>query len=148
MAAVSYTARNVSANWDRNAVIENREANEAIEVGELVYLASDDTVGLADMDALDDFAKRVPWGICVSIAKSGVVAGIVGATEAQDGDRVSICTFGHVHGFSGLTPGQFLYGSNAAGAIENAAPANQFVIGRATHADTIFVSPGTFNAPS
>ena len=147
MASVTTNVTRASANWDRNAIIENYEAGEAMTTLDCVYLDTDEKLYLADSNTLADFAARSAVGIIVSIAKSGVT-GIAGVTSAAAGDRVSVCIHGSVHGFSSLPIGQFLYVSETPGDIDDAAPANQFVIGRATHADTIFVAPGTFNAPS
>lgn len=147
MASVTINKTRASANWDRNAVMENYEAGEGMTVLDVVALKNDEKLYLADNDILSDFALRNAIGIIVSIAKSGVL-GIAGVTDAVAGDRVTVCLFGSVHGYSGLVPGAYYYVSTTPGDLEDTAPANQFVVGRATHTDTLFVDPGTFNAPS
>lgn len=143
MATVTFTQRQIAPDWEHGAVVVWASAGEALEVGDAVYLnGAQDNVGeafLADADALGGVAYKAR-GIVVAVAKSDGVAPANSLT-AVDGDRISICVQGAVYGFTGLTPGSIIYASNTAGDMVDAAPGNDWQIGWALDATTIYVQP-------
>lgn len=110
-------------------------AGGALTVGQAVYLASDGDVEAADADGQ---ATAQAVGIVVAV-------GAAGATTAAAGDRVDVCVFGPVTGYSSLTPGGVAYVSPTAGSMDQTASATSgdynFIIGYAESATTVFVSP-------
>jgi len=134
MAALAYTARNISATQEQGAIIWNREAAVAITVGQLVYLNSSDKWALADGN--------------VSIAAAAAVGGVVnstdvyGSTSIAAGKNASVCIHGTVYGFSSLTPGALGWVSDTAGEIADAAGTYDYIVGQCVHADTFYVNPG------
>ena len=116
----------------------NKVAGGALAYGDAAYFATDGDLEKADADAA---ASAVVRGIITSTPRTGV-------TDAVAGDRVDITVYGPVTGFSGLTPGAWVYASTTAGAVADAAPAGasgdyKWFIGWAVDATTIFVNPWT-----
>jgi len=120
------------------AVVRRYDAGGTITPGSAVYLASDGDVEDADADS--ETGVRA-----IGIA----VAGPDGKVSYASGDRVDVVTHGPVCGYSSLTPGGLMYSSTTAGAIATAAATASsdyiWVIGYAEAADTIYVSPWTYD---
>lgn len=136
MAALSITAKNVSATQDQGAVIRNYEAAAALTVGQLVYLNSSGKVDKADANLSLEASRAI--GIVVAGANT------YDETTIAAGSRCSVCVFGPVYGFASLTPGTYGWVGTTAGEIVDAAPttAYVYVVGQAVDADTFFVQPG------
>lgn len=134
MAAITTTAADIRP-LHPAAVIRRYNAGGTVTPGQAVYIASDGDVEAADGDAE---ASALAIGIVVGV-------GAAGAVSAAAGDRVDVCVFGPVTGFSGMTPGALVYVSVTAGAMDHTPSATtgdfNFVIGYAESATTIFVSP-------
>lgn len=131
MADISLTAANIRALQANGAVVRSYDAGEEMEVGQAVYIASDGDVEIADANESQAAAKG--WGI--------VVESYDGETTIHEGDPASVCVFGPVSGFSGMTPGDTLYVSDNAGLLADAAGTYSHVMGRAETATIVFVNP-------
>ena len=131
MGDISLTAANVRALQANGAVVRPYTAGAAITVGEAVYIASDGDVEPADADLTEAAAKAI--GIAVESYD--------GETSIAENDPVSVCVFGPVAGFSGMTPGQALYTSDEAGNISDTAGTASHVIGHAESATIVWVDP-------
>jgi hypothetical protein len=106
--------------------------------GDAVYIASDGDVERADGNVSN--ATAAVRGLVVAI-QGGKSAGVAG-------DRVTVCVFGPVAGFTGLTPGAPGYVSNDAGKLEDAAGAFTRIAGYAESATVFFVNPEQSTAAS
>ena len=131
MASVTVTAADVRPL--PGAIVRRYEAGATMTPGDLVYVASDGQVELADIDGA---ASAQAIGI--------VVAGPDGKTSFSTGEQVDVVVFGPVAGFSSLTPGALHYGSVTAGDIETAAPSGSsgdylWIVGYAEAAAVLFV---------
>ena len=102
-----------------------------VNVGDSVYIAADGDVEQADANVSPATAS----GVGVLVAVQGGKA--VGAA----GDRATVCMFGPVAGFSGLTPGALGYVSNTAGKLSTTAGTCPRILGFAESATVFFVSP-------
>lgn len=137
MAAPTYTATNLSSDWDRGAIVKNYIAGVTLTVGQAVYIDS------------SDLAQKA----IATAALTGTTIGIIadapnryGETTIPAGQYVAVTILGPVWGYSGLVPGtQYFVDKTTAGALTDTAPtsAYQFAVGRAIATDTIFVVPGT-----
>jgi len=135
MSALTVTAANVRP-LD-GAVVRDFDAGEAVDPGELVYIATDGDVELADANLSLAATRAV-----------GVVVAVEGGKDsAASGDLVSVCMFGPVAGFSSLTPGANGYVSDTAGNIEDATGTAGRIVGFAESAIVFFVCP-QMNDPS
>lgn len=136
MADVTVTAADVRPL--PGAVVRRYDAGGTVTPGQAVYLASDGDVEAADADAQ---ASARAIGVAV--------AGPDGKTSFSAGDRVDVVTHGPVCGFSSLTPGGIMYSSVTAGKLADAAATTAddyiWVIGYAEAADTVYVSPWTYD---
>jgi len=131
MSSVTVTAADVRPL--PGAIVRRYEAGATMTPGDLVYVASDAQVELADIDGA---ASAQAIGI--------VVAGPQGKVSFVVTEQVDVVVFGPVTGFSSLTPGALHYGSVTAGDIETAAPAGSsgdylWIVGYAESATTLFV---------
>ena len=131
MSSVTVTAADVRPL--PGAIVRRFEAGATMTPGDLVYVASDAQVELADIDGA---ASAQAIGI--------VVAGPQGKASFVATEWVDVVVFGPVTGFSSLTPGALYYGSVTAGDIETAAPAGSsgdylWIVGFAESATTLFV---------
>ena len=131
---MAYTARRI--NIDRGSITVDFDAGGTGSVGDCVYIAADGDVERVDADATGS-------GLGI-----GIVVRVAGTTHDQlsfaAGDRVTVCVYGKVYGFSGLTTGSLLYPGNTAGSIHHTAPASgDFgnILGYALSTDTIFLQP-------
>lgn len=137
MAAPTYTATNLSSDWDRGAVVKDYIAGVALTVGQVVYIDSSDQAQLA----------------IATSALAGTTVGIIadapnryGETTIPAGQYAPVTIMGPVWGYSGLVPGTLYWvDKTTAGALTDTAPtsAYQYSVGRAIATDTILVVPGT-----
>ena len=137
MSDVSLTAAQVRALTENGAVVRPYDAGEAFTVGNLVYVADDGDVMMADANTTAAAARAI--GV--------VVQSFDGETAVADGAPCTVCVFGPVSGWSSLTPGGNLYVSDTAGAIGDAAATFDRIVGYAERAGVIFVNP-EMNDPS
>jgi len=114
-----------------DAIVRNYVAGGTVKVGDQVYL---DSNGKAQQGNGAAAGTAVAVGIVTAI-------GTEGATSGASGDAVSVCRYGPVSGFSGLTPGAAGYVSDTAGKIADAAGTKSFVLGAAESATVFFVNP-------
>lgn len=137
MAQMAYTAKNIRA-LEGAQCVPNMKAGEEIDVGEIVFVAADGEVELADADNGNALAARA-IGIVVAVSDT------YGGTTAKIGDSVTVCVYGRVGGFTALVEGTYGFVSETAGQIDDTAPTgttNQYRVGIA-HGETIFfVNPG------
>lgn len=120
------------------ALIKDFDAGGAGDIGDYVYIAADGDVEVTDANVALTSAGK---GVVVAVGdESG------GVTAFVAGDRVSVITFGPVHGFSSLTPGAIQYISETAGEVTETAPSGALTWtqagGYAQDASTLFVMPG------
>lgn len=138
MATLTVTPRNVSASWEQGAILRNYVVASKITnaPGKGAALNSSGQVIAADADVTTTEAKAI--GIIVETSS------LYGELDAEAGSTVTVCEYGPVYGFSGMTPGVFGFVSKTAGELVDAAPTGgyQFAIGQAQAADVFFVSPG------
>ena len=109
---------------------------EVVDVGEAVYLNTSGKVALADADA---YLTAKVIGVIGAI-------GAYGKTTSVANEQVDVVLFGPVAGWTALTPGEELFASIAAGAIEDATAGTgdfRYLVGWAVDAETIFISPFT-----
>lgn len=136
MAVISVTSVNVRPL--NGAVIRRFNAGGTGKVGDLVYLASDGDVEVADANAL---ATSQAIGVVVG------VNGQPGATTFVANDRLDVVVWGPVAWGTGMTPGARVYTSTTAGAGDQTAPADSgdypFIVGYAEAPGILFVNPQT-----
>lgn len=137
MAVPTYVAADISADWDRGAIMNQFAAGVALTIGQAVYVDSNDLLQLAIASA--SLTARV----------IGLVVGsphfAYGQTTIAAGEFATICVLGPVWGFSALVAGTVYWiDKTTAGALTDTAPtaAYQFALGRAESSDTFFVYPG------
>ena len=100
-------------------------------MGDCVYVAADGDVEKADANVSAATAMGV--GLVVAI-QGGKAAGAAG-------DRATVCVFGPVAGFSGLTPGANAYVSNNAGKLSTTPGTCSRIMGYNESATVFFVHP-------
>lgn len=128
------------ANTDKNirplagSVVEGYDLGGSANVGDVVYVASD-----GDVEVTDGSASATAEGIGIIV---GVPGSIPYTTALVAGDRVSVCVYGPVGGFTSLTPGARGWVSDDAGKLEDAAGTVTFPMGYAQSAEIFFVNPG------
>lgn len=130
MADVTFTAAQIAPLHEHGAVVLPGRAGGTVTVGHLVYMASDGDWERADANV----------SAAVARAQGIAVASYDGETTIASGDPVSVCVFGPVSGYSGMTPGANLYISDTVGLIGDAVAAYDRIIGWAWDATTIFVA--------
>jgi hypothetical protein len=135
MTDVSLTAAHIRPL--NGAILRHYAAGGALVVGNAGYIASDGDVEKADANV----SAATGRGIGV------VVESYDGETAIVAGDPCTLCVFGPVSGFSGLTPGANYYVSDTAGAIADAAGTQSRIIGYAESTTVLFVHP-EMNDPS
>jgi len=131
MANISLTSANIRALQANGAVVRSYDAGGTVTIGYLVYIATDGDVEHADGDV--DAATARAIGVAVE--------SFDGETSVTAGNRVSVCVFGPVSGFSGMTPGANHYVSDDVGRIADAAGTYSRIIGYAEAAGVLFVNP-------
>lgn len=109
-----------------------------VAVGDPVYVANDGDVERTDGNVSNTVAAF--RGILVAIAG--------GKSSGVNGDRGTVCVFGPVAGFTGLTPGAPGYVSNDVGKLEDAVGAFQRFAGYAESTTVFFVQPVMSTAAS
>lgn len=143
MTDVSVTAANISADQTHGSVIRNYRAASQVTVGDVVYLDGNGRMARADAD-LSEAASRG-----VGIVVSG--ESMYGETTIEAGQFGSVCVFGPVFGFSGLTPGANYWVSKTPGKLDDTQPTSptyRYIMGYAVSSDTFFVMPGKANTVS
>lgn len=119
------------------AITRPGKAGGNVEMGQPVYKASDGDWEVSDANVS-----------AVIAAARGVVVAVndPGDTTAVDGDAITVCVFGPVGGYSGLTPGATQFVSATVGTLTETAPTGatnwEHAVGYAEAADILFVSPG------
>jgi len=134
MADISLTSANIRPANAHQCIMRNFKSGAALTVGYGVYIDSSGYVQHADADAGETEAR----GIGV------VVASVDGETSVTSGDNASVCVFGPVGGYSGMTPGEPVYVSTTVGRLTQTKPsggAYQRAIGWALSATVLFVNP-------
>jgi len=131
MADIDLTSVEIAALQKNGAVVRPYTAGDTLTVGYLVFIATDGDVEHADGDV--DAATARAIGI--------VVESFDGETTIAAGNRVSVCVFGPVSGFSGMTPGANYYVSDTVGRISDAAGTFSRIIGYSERAGILFVHP-------
>lgn len=135
MTALTVTAAKVSADQTQGSIIRNKECAVEVVLGQLVSLDSNDELILSQGDGTAAEARA--YGIVVASPF------VQGGTTIPAGQRASVCVFGPVYGFSGLTPGAPGFVSDTAGEIDTAPSAtNSLAVGRADSATVFFVNIG------
>lgn len=137
MAAVAFEATEIRHLPFNGALVRPYRAGGAITVGHLVYVATDGDVEAADANVDGPATATIGIAVC----------GLDGETAIASGDPVSVCVFGPVSGFSGMTPGDVLWVSDTVGRVDTAAGTFDRAIGYAERAGVIFVNP-QINDPS
>lgn len=135
MAAISVTAANVSANETRGAIIRVYQTGEAINLGQAVYLDSNNLAWRAKSDSQ---AHATAVGVAATSDN------FYGEKTIQAGGQVGVVVYGPVWGFSGMSQAQAGWVSPTAGQIDDTAPTGgawQFQIGHAIDDQTFFVDP-------
>lgn len=133
MAAVAYTPAHIRPL--QGAVLRDFDAGGSGEVGNSVYIASDDDVEVTDANAA---VTAKFHGIVVAVNKEG-------ETSFVAGDRLSVCVWGPVAGFRDMTPGARLFVDEDAGKLDETVPSGAGTwtksAGYAESAGTVFVMP-------
>jgi hypothetical protein len=131
MASISLTSASIRPL--EGAIVRNYQAGAAVTVGYAVYLDSNGYVQHADADASE----------AASRGRGIVVASKDGETSVSSGDRCSVCVFGPVGGYSGMTPGEPVYVSDTVGRLDQSQPSSAYrqALGWADSASVIFVNP-------
>lgn len=137
MSTISLTAANIRALTDNGAVIRRYIAGGTITIGQLVALASDGFVDPADANASQALTMAI--GIAVQSYD--------GETSLAITEPVSVCVFGPVSGFTGMTPGANHYVSDTPGSVDDAAGTYDRIVGYAETSGILFVNP-EMNDPS
>lgn len=138
MADISYTAAQIAPLTDNGAIVRPYTAGGTVTVGQAVYIATDGDVEPADANA----------GTPAEQVRGIAVASYDGETTINSGDPCSVCVFGPVAGFSGMTPGDIIYLSNTVGRVADAAGSFSRVVGHAESATVLFVNPDQSDAAS
>lgn len=128
---ITVTAAQIRALTDNGAVLQSYRAGGTISIGNLVYLASDGDVEHADGNG--SLATAAAIGIAV--------ASYDGETSVASGDPVTVCVFGPVSGYSGMTPGANVYVSDTVGRLSTVAGTASRIIGYSRSASVVFVHP-------
>lgn len=131
MANISLTSANIRALQANGAVVRPYDAGAEVTVGYAVYIATDGDVEHADGDV--DAATARAIGV--------VVESYDGETTIDAGNPASVCVFGPVSGFTGMTPGANHYVSDDVGRIADAAGTYSRIVGYAERATVLFVNP-------
>ncbi len=141
--ALTRTSLDVSADVSRGAIIENKTTAAALEVGDACYITTSDTVEQADQDAGTELVAN---GVGIIVAAPNQY----GEIAIASGDQCSLCIFGKVFGFTGMTVGGRIWIGATAGELTQTKPSDgwRVSIGYALAADVIFVNPDADTASS
>lgn len=135
--ALTPTAAHASADHQQGAVTANFAAGAAMDVLNAVYVDGSGNLQEADANGASEAIARA---IGVIVAPSNMY----GETAIPSGARCTVCTFGPVYGFSGMTPGATVYVGTTPGSLTQTppvSPAYQFAIGYALADDILFINP-------
>lgn len=138
MADIAFTAANIRPLTENGAVLRKYTAGGTITVGHLVYIAADGDVERSDANAGDPAQQAI--GVAVESYD--------GETTINANDPVTVCVFGPVSGFSGMTPGDTIWVSDTVGRAADAAATFDRIIGYAESATVLFVNPVRSDAAS
>lgn len=131
MADISLTAANIRALTENGAVTEMGAAGGSMTVGDVVYRAADGDWEQADGNASNAAAR----------ARGVVVIGKDDSTSIVAGDPITVCLFGPVEGFSGMTVNDALFVSDTAGKLADAAGTVSHLMGHAASASRVWLQP-------
>ena len=132
MTVIAVTAAQVRALTENGAVLlPPLLAGGTITIGDLVYMGTGGTVVAADANVSSAATKAI--GIAVE--------SFDGETSVASGNPVSVCCFGPVSGYSGMTPGANVWVSDTVGRLDDAAGTFDRIIGWALSAGIVFVNP-------
>lgn len=137
MADITVTAAQVAALTENGALVRDYDAGGTVNVGDVVYIASD-----GDVEQADGSAAGTAKGIGI------VVDTYDGTTSAADGERVPVCVFGPVSGFSSASPGGKGWVSDTAGKLADASGTSAHEMGYFESAGVFFVFPDPAGAGS
>lgn len=139
MAALSFTAKNISVNPAQGSIVRSYKANAAITnpLGKAVALNSSGEIIEADANLSQAAATAI--GIIVALPNIYSETGSLAA-----GEYAAVCVFGPVWGFSGLAEGTYGWVGTTAGQLLDAAPstAYQYALGHCLSEECFFVRPG------
>lgn len=113
------------------AVTRGYNLGGAAAPGSAMYVASDGDIEKADANGAA--ALRKVRGLVVAI-EGGKSAGVAG-------DRATLCVYGPVAGFTGLTPGAIVYLSDTLGLLSDTPGTNVAVAGYVESATVVFLQP-------
>ena len=136
MASISLTSATIRPANAFQCILHPFVAGEELTVGYAVYESSDGKVYHADADAGKTQARAI--GVVVSSPD--------GETTIVAGDGVSVCLYGPVSGYSGMTPGAPVFNSKTAGRLDHTAPtsgAYPRAVGWALTSGILWVNPDT-----
>ena len=139
MGDISLTAANIRPLPDNGSILRRHIAGGTITIGQLVSLSADGFVDPADGNVADGVLAR-PIGIAV--------ASNDGETSIVITEPVTVCVFGPVSGYSGMTPGDNHYLSDTAGRIADAVGTYDKIVGYAESATVLFVHIEQIDASS
>lgn len=130
MADVTVTAANVAKG--SNSIVQNGVAGEAIDIGEVVYLDTDDTWKLAATTS--------------AVTAGGNGIGIAVTAAAADGQPIQVQTGGDINPGATLTVGEiYVVSTNAAGGLapegDNGSTDFVTVLGVASTASNLKLKP-------
>lgn len=129
MADLTVTAKDVRP-LD-GSTVRGYDLGGAATPGQAMYIASDGDIEVADANG--SAALRRFRGLLVAI-EGGRSTGVAG-------HRATLCVYGPVAGFSGLTPGANVYLSDTAGALADAPGSEVVPVGYAESATVVFLQP-------
>lgn len=137
MSAITVTAANVAPLIANGAVIRDYQAGGTLTVGNAVYIDASGYV-----QAADGSAASTAFGIGL------VCDSYDGTTTIASGEKVPVCVFGPVSGFSSATPASKGWISNTAGALDTASGNVAHELGYFESAGVFFVNPDPAGAGS
>lgn len=141
MTAITITNRyTISADWERGSIIIDKQAGGTVNLGDVVYIDSNDKV----QQAIGSTAiKAHAFGICTGVQNQ------YAETFVALNGWCEVTMAGPVFGFIGsldFANGQLLYVSkDVLGGLDTAAPTGgvyDFVVGNAEGPNVLFVRPG------
>lgn len=136
MTALTRSQANASADWHKGSIINPYVLSEAATMLQAVYKKSDGTIALASSDV--DEASAEAFGIICGVSNQ------YGETSVPAGATVSVCEWGPLYGFTGMTPGARAWVGSTPGEVVDTAPAGeyQYCLGESRSAIEFFVHPG------
>lgn len=129
MADLTFTAGNIRP-LD-GATVRGFDLGGVATPGQAVYVASDGDVEKADANGAAALQKARGLVVAIEGGKSSGIAD----------DRVTVCVYGPVAGFTGLTPGANVYLSDTLGALSDTPGTNVIPMGYCESATVVFIQP-------